>query len=69
MPIILFNTNFWEFLFEWVQTKLVDEGVISAEDAKLLTMTDSIDEVVSIVQQHYKSSLDPKKEHKAEFIF
>jgi len=69
MPIILFNTNFWEFLVEWVQTKLVDEGVISAEDAKLLTMTDSVDEVVSIVQQHYKNSLDPKKEHKAEFIF
>uniref|UniRef100_UPI000E6582F2 LOG family protein n=1 Tax=Facilibium subflavum TaxID=2219058 RepID=UPI000E6582F2 len=68
MPIILFNKGFWGGLIEWINTKLIDEGVISPDDPNLLTVTDSVDEVVDIIIQHKKDS-DQEEGKKREFIF
>ncbi|WP_116964451.1 TIGR00730 family Rossman fold protein [Fastidiosibacter lacustris] len=69
MPIILFNTRFWKGLLDWVNTKLIEEGVIGENDPNLLLTTDSIDEVVDIISKHHEENQNKKVDKKAEFIF
>lgn len=61
VPIILFGTKFWGGLLDWIKTTLLEEyKTISPEDLDLMHVTDSIDEVVKIVSDHYdKIDLSP----------
>lgn len=52
MPIVLFGSDFWTGLLEWVKTQPLKLGLISATDLDLLTVTDDIEEVVSIMSNH-----------------
>ena len=72
LPIILVGKTFWQGLQEWINTTLVEEKVISAEDIKLLTIVDSVDEAVTEVSKGYtalKKSVTPKQGDKSYFIF
>ncbi len=48
-PVVLFDSSYWEGLFEWVKARLLDEGNISARDLDLFRVTDSIDEAMDII--------------------
>jgi hypothetical protein len=52
LPIVLFGTDFWGGLVEWLQTRLIQQGVISIDDFNLITVTDDVDEVVEIFTRH-----------------
>lgn len=52
-PIVLFGTNYWRGLHEWVTGTLLDNGAISPEDLQLFSLTDSVDEVVSSMLEAY----------------
>ncbi|WP_137874820.1 TIGR00730 family Rossman fold protein [Rhodococcus sp. Q] len=54
-PIVLFGTEFWGGLVDWIRTTLVATGKISATDVDLLHVTDSVDEAVRIVVESQKS--------------
>ena len=56
MPIILFGSKFWKGLVDWINRKLIEEKVISNSDPKLLSITDSIDEVVDIVKNTHRKN-------------
>lgn len=49
-PIILFGTAYWSGLVDWLRDSLVGSGKIAPEDLDLLQLTDSVDEVVRIIQ-------------------
>ena len=52
-PIVLFGTEFWGPLMEWITSTLLEEDMISAGDEKLLYLTDSPeDEVRHIIEVH-----------------
>jgi len=53
-PIILFGTEFWQGLKDWVEGTLKKTGKISPEDTDLLYLADSTDEVISIIEDFYK---------------
>ncbi len=55
-PIVLFGTEFWGGLVDWIRTTLVATGKISATDVDLLHVTDSVDEAVRIVVESQKSA-------------
>ena len=61
VPIILFGTEFWGGLIEWIKSTLLKKhATISPHDLELLHVTDSVEKVVKIVSAHYdKSSLKP----------
>jgi uncharacterized protein (TIGR00730 family) len=61
MPIILFGKSFWGGLVEWINTTLVDSGVVSKCDTQLLVIVDSIDEVVGIIEKHHNDVYDPRE--------
>ncbi|MDE4947009.1 LOG family protein, partial [Francisella tularensis subsp. holarctica] len=60
MPIILYGTDFWGGLMEWIKTTLVGKGAISDEEVNLLTLVDSIDETIEIIAEHYMNTYSSK---------
>lgn len=56
MPIILFGKDFWEGLLDWINTVMIDKGVINNEDRMLLHLVDDIDEACEIIELHYKNT-------------
>ena len=52
-PVILFGRSFWGGLLGGIESELVKERMISKRDLNLIHVTDEVDEVVEIIQQHY----------------
>ncbi len=52
MPLVLFGSEFWGGLLDWIQTTLVQYEVISVEDLDYIKITDDPQEVLSIMMEH-----------------
>jgi uncharacterized protein (TIGR00730 family) len=48
-PIVLLGSDYWSGLVDWLRNTVVASGKASAQDLELLTVTDSIEEVVELV--------------------
>ena len=61
VPIVCYGTRFWTGLLEWARKVMCEqEGNIHTEDLGLITVTDNIDEIVGVFNDHYaNSSLKP----------
>ena len=66
MPVVLFGSEYWSGLLDWIKTTLVEMELIQESDLKLITLTDDIDEAVDIMLQHRKAKqklIDATDEH------
>jgi uncharacterized protein (TIGR00730 family) len=52
-PVILFSSQYWYGLLNWLRRTVLTQGAISEEDFELLRVFDSPEEVVSAVQNWY----------------
>jgi len=52
-PIVLFDSDYWEELVEWVRDEMLEDGLISPEDLAGLVVTDDPAEAVRLVVSHY----------------
>jgi len=52
IPLILFGSDFWEGLVDWIKTTLITYETISIEDLDLITITDDPQEVLDIMVRH-----------------
>jgi len=52
LPLVLFGSDFWGGLYQWLQTTLVECGTISPEDLGYITLTDDTREVLDIMLKH-----------------
>ncbi|MEV6316002.1 TIGR00730 family Rossman fold protein [Streptomyces sp. NPDC051776] len=48
-PIVLFGTDYWKGLVDWVRRTVVAEGKASERDLELFHLTDDVDEAVTLV--------------------
>jgi len=55
--VVLFGSDFWSGLMEWMKTKLLEEGTVSAEDVDLMVITEDVDEVVQIMKRQREKKL------------
>lgn len=55
-PIVLFGSEYWKGLVDWIKGTLVESGAISETDVKLFTITDSPEEAVDIICEFYKGA-------------
>jgi uncharacterized protein (TIGR00730 family) len=56
IPIILYGSEFWKGMLDWIGTTLRDkEHTISPNDLDYLKLVDSPDEVVKIIRDYYRS--------------
>jgi len=52
IPLILFGSDFWGGLIEWIKTTLIEYETISEEDLDLIVVTDDPQEVLDIMIKH-----------------
>jgi uncharacterized protein (TIGR00730 family) len=53
-PVVLFGTEFWTPLLDWVHGVQLPEGLISSDDLELLTLTDTPEHVLEHVLECYE---------------
>lgn len=56
-PIVLFGSDYWAGLFDWIKSSLLAEGNINEEDLDLIQIVDDEKEAVDIVNNFYKKYL------------
>lgn len=52
MPLVLYGSEFWGGLIEWIKTTVLSHGLIAREDLELIKLTDDIEEIVEIMKHH-----------------
>lgn len=60
-PIILYDSNYWRGMLDWVEQTMLPAGMISPEDLKLLIVTDSLDEVCATLVDCYSKRCGESK--------
>jgi uncharacterized protein (TIGR00730 family) len=53
-PVVLFDSDYWSGLIDWLHTRLLAERMISSEDEALLVITDDPGEAVDTVVACYE---------------
>lgn len=51
-PIILYGSDYWKGLVEWMENTLIPQGTISKEDLALFTIVDSPKDVQLFINEH-----------------
>jgi uncharacterized protein (TIGR00730 family) len=52
-PVVLFDSDYWGEMLDWIRDELLADGMISPEDVELLHVTDDPDEAVALVLTCY----------------
>jgi uncharacterized protein (TIGR00730 family) len=52
IPLVLFGSEFWQGLVDWIKTRLLEYKTISEKDLELFTITDDPQEVLEIMVCH-----------------
>ena len=56
-PVVLFGSAYWRGMLDWMRGTLLADGKISPEDLTLFTVTDEVDEAVSVILSHHQMHL------------
>lgn len=51
-PIILFGSDYWGGLIDWIKARLIGDGYANEADLELLTILDTPDEVAKYIKRH-----------------
>ena len=54
-PVVLFGSEHWKGLLDWINVKLLPQGLISQDDEELLYVTDDPKAAVKLVVEHYEA--------------
>jgi uncharacterized protein (TIGR00730 family) len=50
-PIILFGSDYWAGLIEWLRNQVVPDGNVSESDLEIFRVSDDIDEIVHLITE------------------
>jgi uncharacterized protein (TIGR00730 family) len=56
-PVVLFDSDYWDELLDWVRAEMLEDGMISPHDLDLVTVTDDPERAVELVVSHYDERL------------
>ena len=69
IPIILVGSPFWGGLLDWMQAKLVGEGMVGARDLEMMQTIDDPDEIVEAIFQFYEGrGFQPTQEERQRML-
>ena len=54
IPVILVGSAFWRGLLAWMEETMVAQGLIKAEDMRLITLVDDADAVIAAILDFYE---------------
>ena len=52
-PIVLFDSDYWEEMLDWVRDEMLDDGLISRDDYAGMLRADHPEDAVELVVSHY----------------
>ena len=52
-PVVLFDSDYWQELLDWMRIEMLADGLISKEDAELIHVTDDPRKAVELVSSRY----------------
>ncbi len=64
-PVILFGTEYWSGLVDWLRGTALADGKIAPPDLELIRLTDDVDEAVSIIVE---ADADRSVQDRAEMV-
>ncbi|MDH5542107.1 MAG: TIGR00730 family Rossman fold protein [Nitrospinota bacterium] len=50
LPIILIDTAFWHGLMEWINERLITDGLIGPNDTKYFKIVDTVEEAIEVIR-------------------
>jgi len=53
-PVVLFGSEYWSGMMDWLKARVLEEGKISTEDLTIFTITDDVDEAVKVILSHHR---------------
>ena len=56
-PVVIFDTDYWAELLDWVREEMLEDNLISPGDVDLLFLTDDPKEAVELVVSRYDQRL------------
>jgi len=67
-PVVLFDTAYWGGLLDWIEGRLLADGMISPEDLELLHLTDDPEDAVTLISECYerRCAQEPAEPQKAD---
>jgi hypothetical protein len=54
-PVVLFGTDYWTGLFNWIRSQPLTEGKVAAEDLQLVTLTDDVEEACAAILARHRA--------------
>ena len=57
-PVILYGSEYWNGLVQWIKDVLLPNGFISPEDFSLFQVVDDLDEIVQIIENFYSQQYE-----------
>jgi len=58
-PVVLYGSKYWQEMLEWLRGRMLTEGKIVEDDFQRLHVTDSPEEIVSVVKTYDPSESEP----------
>jgi uncharacterized protein (TIGR00730 family) len=52
-PVILYGSDYWQPLFDWLQDTVAQERMISPVDMALFRLTDDLDEILNLIDKSF----------------
>jgi uncharacterized protein (TIGR00730 family) len=52
LPLVLYGSDFWRGLLDWVRGTVLANGLIAAEDLDYISLVDTPEEAVKIMNRH-----------------
>ncbi len=65
-PIILYGSEYWSGLIDWMKKTLIAEGTIEREDFALFSLVDKPEEVRFLIHEHYRIFADIRPKMRAK---
>jgi hypothetical protein len=56
-PVVLFDSDYWDELLDWVREEPLADGLVSPEDVGLLHLTDDPAQAVRLIVDGYEHRL------------
>lgn len=57
-PVVLFGTSYWQGLYDWIKSSVLEGGKVGEKDLALLHLTDDIEDAVRVVKEAHQAWAD-----------
>ena len=61
-PVILWGSEYWQPMIDWLEDPVAQEGMIAPADLHLFRLTDSNDEIVEIIERSFAEAEEARRE-------